>query len=267
MLQITDATDASPPTATMTQDATTVTANISYKGSTFTLTFDKSGPMGGHITAKESDGTTCDENLGASGSTPDGGAPGSDGGPGAGDGGGGSGGSSGGSGDGGSNAANGGSSRGGGCGCTAVGDGPTNLGAVAALGLLAPRIHAPVTRCTSPALHRARTPSSRRTSRRPSSSMPLAAPSSPESLRTPLPRSASAASTRARTRPSPRASTTCKIVVDALEDVREQHVPIGRFARHEGDRRRALRELLGEDARVNVDSRRRRRPPRCAGPR
>jgi MYXO-CTERM domain-containing protein len=136
VLQITDASDASPPTATMTQDATTVTANIGYKGATFTLTFDKSGPMGGHITAKETDGTTCDENLGASGSTPDGGAPGSDGGPGAGDGGGGGGGSSGGgSGDGGANAASGGS--GGGCGCTAVGDGPTSLAAVAALGLLA----------------------------------------------------------------------------------------------------------------------------------
>ena len=139
VLQMTEASDASPPTATMTQDATTVTANIGYKAATFTLTFDKSGAMGGHITAKEADGTTCDENLGASGSTPDGGAPpGSDGGgPGGGDGGGSSGSSSGGSGDGGANGASGGSGKGGGCGCTAVGDGPIDLGAVAALGLLA----------------------------------------------------------------------------------------------------------------------------------
>ncbi len=133
VLQITDATDGSPPTVTMTQDATTVTANIDYKGATFTLTFDKSGPMGGHIAAKEADGTTCDENLGAGGVTPDGGAPGSDGGPGAGDGGGSSGGGSSG-GDGGTSGAAAGS--GGGCGCTAVGDGPTTLGAMAALGLL-----------------------------------------------------------------------------------------------------------------------------------
>jgi hypothetical protein len=132
LLQMTDASDTSPPTATMTQDATTVTANIAYKGATFTLTFAKAGPMGGHITAKEADGTVCDENLGANGSTPDGGAPG-DGGPSASDAGGGS--SSGGGEDGGAHGASGGG--GGGCGCAAVGDGPTNLGAVAVLGLLA----------------------------------------------------------------------------------------------------------------------------------
>lgn len=135
VLQMTEASDTAPPTATMTQDATTATANIAYKGATFTLTFDKSGPMGGHITAKEADGTLCDENLGAMGSTPDGGAPG-DGGPAVGDGGSSGGGSSSG-GAGGDGGASGGSGHGGGCGCTAVGDGPTDLGAATVLGLVA----------------------------------------------------------------------------------------------------------------------------------
>jgi MYXO-CTERM domain-containing protein len=139
VLQVTDTGDTTPPTATMTQDASTVTANIAYQGSSFTLTFDKTGPMGGHITAKEAGGTMCDEDLGATGMMPgaDGGVVGSDGGPIGSDAGNGSGSSSGGGAgtDGGANAAS--SGKGGGCGCTMVGDGPVDLASIAALGLVA----------------------------------------------------------------------------------------------------------------------------------
>jgi MYXO-CTERM domain-containing protein len=137
VLQLTDAGDTTVPTATMTQDATSATATITYKGASFTLKFDKTGPMGGHITANEADGTTCDEDLGASGMMPgpDGGVVGADGGPipdgGSGTGGGGTGG------DGGSNSEGAGSGKSGGCGCGVVGSGPETLGSMAALGLVA----------------------------------------------------------------------------------------------------------------------------------
>jgi MYXO-CTERM domain-containing protein len=124
----------------MTQDATTATAHVSYKGATFTLTFAKAGAMGGHITAKESNGSMCDEDLGAMGTMPgpDGGLVGADGGPVAGDGGLGSSGGDGGStrvgSDGGAGGKSGQSS---GCGCGVMDEEPGNVAAAFALGLMA----------------------------------------------------------------------------------------------------------------------------------
>ena len=128
VLQMTSAGDASPPAAVMSQDPSSVNVTITYKGASYTLAFAKTGPMGGHITARESDGTMCDEALGASGTMPgpDGGVVGPDGGSaGSSSGGSSSGGgsaSSGGGADGGSgNGASGSSGSSGGCGCDVVG--------------------------------------------------------------------------------------------------------------------------------------------------
>jgi MYXO-CTERM domain-containing protein len=139
LLQLTDAGDSSPPTATMTQDATSVTATIAYKGASFTLTFDKTGPMGGHITAKEASGTMCDEALGAGGTMPgpDGGVVGADGGPVGGDGGLPGGGVDGGDDGGTANGASGKSGSSGGCGCGVVGERGQNVVAALALAFVA----------------------------------------------------------------------------------------------------------------------------------
>jgi hypothetical protein len=133
VLQLTDSSDTSPPTSMMTQDATTATATIVYKGANFTLMFEKAGAMGGHLTATEADGTMCDEDLGANGMMPgpDGGVVGPDGGViGAGD--------DGGPGaDGGANGADASPGSRGGCGCGVVGSGPESLAAVVGLGFVA----------------------------------------------------------------------------------------------------------------------------------
>ncbi|HEY6461432.1 MAG TPA: MYXO-CTERM sorting domain-containing protein, partial [Polyangiaceae bacterium] len=146
VLQLTEAADTSPPTATMTQDTSTATATIAYKGASFVVTFDKTGAMGGHITAKEANGTSCDEELGGSadGGSSGGGDGGSSSGSGSGgssgasSGGSGSGSSSSGSGSGDGGTGSGGASKSGGCGCVTTGAvNPESLGTSAALGLIA----------------------------------------------------------------------------------------------------------------------------------
>lgn len=75
------ATSAAPPTSTVTEDATSATLSIDSAQGKYTLSFAKSGPLAGHLVAKDSGGATvCDQDLGANGQTPDGGAPGGDGG-------------------------------------------------------------------------------------------------------------------------------------------------------------------------------------------
>ena len=127
VLQMTDPGDATPPMATATSDGTTAKVTISYKGGAYTLSLSETGMLGGHLTAKEPDGTMCDQDLGAQGTGPDGGAGGDGGGVGD-DGGAGNG-------DGGTgNAAGGG---GGGCGCATVGHGGEDALAALALSALA----------------------------------------------------------------------------------------------------------------------------------
>jgi hypothetical protein len=131
VLQMTDASDTSPPMATATSDGTTAKVSIMYKGGTYTLALTENGMLGGHLTAKEPDGTACDQDLGSQGTGPDGG-PGSDGGT-IGDDGGLDGGNVGGDG----GTGNGASGGAGGCGCTSVGGQGEDALAALALGALA----------------------------------------------------------------------------------------------------------------------------------
>ena len=135
LLQLTEAADTSPPTAQLTQDATSATATISYKGGSYKVSFLKTGTMGGHLTVTEANGTTCDEDLGAQGQQPgpDGGVAGPDGGSVGDAGGGGDGGVSGA--DAGANGDAGSSSKSGGCGCVLAG-GTDDASVLVAVGAL-----------------------------------------------------------------------------------------------------------------------------------
>jgi MYXO-CTERM domain-containing protein len=113
VLQATDAANTSPPDATVTEDAASATVTISHGGSEYKLSFDKSGDLAGHLTASLADGTACDQDLGAMGTTPTG--SGGSGGPGGGGQSGGTGGADGGQG-------GGGDGESGGCGCSVPGD-------------------------------------------------------------------------------------------------------------------------------------------------
>ena len=101
--------DPSFPTTSITQDDAQVTLEGTEGERTFTLTFAKSGALGGHVVYTNG-ATSCDRDLGEGATMPDAGVPGRDGGPGRDAGGGGGDGGPGGSGD-----------DDGGCGCAAIG--------------------------------------------------------------------------------------------------------------------------------------------------
>jgi len=83
-LHVLDATDPSTttaPTAKVVEDATSATVTIDHAGSKYSLKLAKTGAMGGHVTVTGSDGKiACDQDLGAKGTgpLPDGGIPADD---------------------------------------------------------------------------------------------------------------------------------------------------------------------------------------------
>jgi hypothetical protein len=98
------------PSASASEDATSVSVTIDDAGRTIVLSFDKSGPLGGHVKVTGGAGPSCDEQLGQNAEPgPDAGAGGSGGSGGAG--------TAGGGGSGGGNASGGSSDDDGGCGC------------------------------------------------------------------------------------------------------------------------------------------------------
>ena len=76
------ATSAAAPTSTVTEDALGATLSIDSAQGKYTLSFLKTGALGGHLVAKDVTGATtlCDYDLGASAQNPDGGTtpPGGD---------------------------------------------------------------------------------------------------------------------------------------------------------------------------------------------
>jgi hypothetical protein len=76
VMRATDATDTSAPVASATDDANTVTLNLSHAGSEVTLVFSKSGAMGAHVSYEQNGTMLCDRDL-ATSTAPDAGAGGS----------------------------------------------------------------------------------------------------------------------------------------------------------------------------------------------
>jgi hypothetical protein len=75
-------TGATAPTATVMQDSTSATVSITAPQGKYTLTFDKMGALGGHLTSMDVNGNvTCDETLGTQAQMPDGGVSGDGGNP------------------------------------------------------------------------------------------------------------------------------------------------------------------------------------------
>ncbi len=106
------ATSAAAPTSTVTEDAAKATLVIDSSQGKYTLSFGKTGALGGHLLAKDGTGanTLCDYDLGATAQDPDGGVSSKDAGPNGGN-------------DGGSPSA---VDSGGGCGCSGAGSGTTS---------------------------------------------------------------------------------------------------------------------------------------------